>query len=755
MNSLHHASFRVAGATTFLLLAGSAARADDFDLLSLEELLNVEVTSVSKSSERMQDVATSIYVLNQEDIQRSGATRLTDLLKLVPGTWFSETSFTNSTSGVREQAQSYSQSVLVLQDGVPLTSPITAGMDWAGSDIALDEIESIEVIKGPGGTVYGANAVTGIINITTRTAAAQGLSVRLEGGNLGYQSPKLAWGKALDGGHVNLWVKHQSHDGYGKGDFEGGTLSVTAPDGSPTTITNAFGWDEGNTLNSLTGGLRLDKSLGSGLGFQGGVYMRDSQEKTWATTVTPFPRSYEELLAMGASGLTPGGTEVRTMESRNDRQTAFGRLDWNAGGGHNLFLNSYLTRSAAYSTAAGGYGYSVRQFETELQDNLTLGERHTLNLGVNARQVRFDIGTEDWTELYFTESNSHKNLFGAFAQDRIAINPSFDLTLGLKAEVWTLVSEDANLMPSARFSWRPEQRTTVWGAASRSYTTPGLIQTSIEVQVAQMPTVFMYEAGLVPGWDVATMGVPPIAGMTAALVNGDEIKPSSFDTFELGTRHTVNEHLSLDLSTFYVLSDERVSASGIDMTAPVESSWHPGTYILPLYYQNMEKGTLFGSETVVKYLASSRLRFEFSHSFLKSNLESTIDGSDRSPDTPGTPEHVLRMRGYYDLPESGLKFTLNTTWATEHERGSAYDYYNLTWADASAANGNNILLKDEAQSRLQLDASVIKSFDSLTLTVWGRNLLADGYIDYADPYAFTAFPRQVERQLGVVLNYAF
>jgi outer membrane receptor for ferrienterochelin and colicin len=443
------------------------------------------------------------------------------------------------------------------------------------------------------------------------------------------------------------------------------------------------------------------------------------------------------------------------MENRNDRQTAFSRLDWNAGGGHNLFLNSYFTRSAAYSSAAGGYGFSVRQFETELQDNISVGERHTVNLGVNARQVRFEIGTEDWTELYFTESSSHKNLFGAFAQDRIAIAPKLDLTLGLKAEVWTLVSQDANLMPSARFSWRPEDRTTFWGAASRSYTTPGLLQTSIEVQVAQMPTVFMYEAGLVPGWDVATMGVPPIAGMKAAIVNGDEIKPSSFDTFELGGRHTVNEHLSLDLSAFYVLSDERVSASGIDMTAPIESSANPGSYILPLYYQNMEKGTLYGSETVLKYLFSSRLRFEFSHSFLKSELESTIDGSDRSPDTPGTPEHVLRVRSYYDLPESGWKFTLNTTWATEHERGSAYDYYNFTWADAGEANGNNILLKDDATSRLQLDASVIKSFNSLTLTVWGRNLLADGYIDYADPYVFTAFPRQVERQLGVILNYAF
>jgi iron complex outermembrane receptor protein len=733
------------------------ALAEDFDALSLEELLNVEVTSVSKSSERMQDVATSIYVLNSEDIQRSGATRLTDLLKLVPGTWFSEMSFTNATSGVREQAQSYSQSVLVIQDGVPLTSPITAGMDWAGSDIALDEIESIEVIKGPGGTIYGANAVTGIINITTRSAKVEGLSLRVEGGNLGYASPKLAWGKTLGNGHISLWAKHRSHDGYGKGDFEGSTLNVTAPDGSPASIDNAFAWDEGNHLTSLTGGLRFEQKLTPGLSMEGGLYLRDNTENTWASNAIPFPESYEELLAMGAAGLTPGGVQHYTMEARNDRQTAFSRFDWQPVDGHNVFVNGYLTRSSTYSSAAGGYGATVLQGETELQDNFAVGERHAFNVGFNARQVRYDIETGDRTELYFTEASSHKNLFGGFAQDRITITPELDVTMGLKAEVWTLVSDKANLMPSARFSWRPEERTTFWGAASRSYTTPGLIQTSIEVQVAQMPSAFMYGAGLIPGWDPNTMGIPPIAGMKAAIVNGADIRPSSFDTFELGTRKTLNEHVSVDISTFYVLSDDRVSASGIDMTAPIESSWHPGTYILPLYYQNMEKGTLYGSETVLKVVATGNLRFEASHSWLVSSLESTTDGSDRTPDTPGTPEHVLRLRSYFDLPESGWKFTVNTTWATEHERGSAYDYYNLAWADANEANGNNILLKDEAASRLQLDGSVLKSFQGLPLTVqlWGRNLLADGYIDYADPYAFTAFPRQVERQFGVNLNYSF
>ena len=146
----------------------STAVADEWDMdMSLEDLMSMEVTSASKTAERLQDVSSAMYVITSDDITRSSATRLIEILDQVPGFWSADYSYQNSDANLRSGAGGFVGTMLVLLDGVPLQSPFSSSFDYAGFDIPLTEIDRIEVIKGPGGTIYGANAATGVLNIWT------------------------------------------------------------------------------------------------------------------------------------------------------------------------------------------------------------------------------------------------------------------------------------------------------------------------------------------------------------------------------------------------------------------------------------------------------------------------------------------------------------------------------------------------------------------------------------------------------------
>src|SRR5882724_1876374 len=153
--------------------ADSSSAADDsLKQLSLEQLGNVEVTTVSKEPVKITQTPAAIYVLTQEDIRRSGATSLPEVLRMVPGLQVSRSDDDHWSVGIRGFADQFSKSMLVMVDGRSLYTPLFAGVYWALQDgIVLEDIERIEVIRGPGGTVWGANAVNGVINIITRSAA--------------------------------------------------------------------------------------------------------------------------------------------------------------------------------------------------------------------------------------------------------------------------------------------------------------------------------------------------------------------------------------------------------------------------------------------------------------------------------------------------------------------------------------------------------------------------------------------------------
>ncbi len=142
----------------------------DFTKLSLEELMDVEVTSVSKRRQRVADAAAAIFVIGQEDIRRSGATSVPELLRMVPGVEVARIDANKWAVSIRGFNGRFSGKLLVLIDGRSVYSPLFSGVYWDAQDVVLEDVERIEVIRGPGATMWGANAVNGVINIISKSA---------------------------------------------------------------------------------------------------------------------------------------------------------------------------------------------------------------------------------------------------------------------------------------------------------------------------------------------------------------------------------------------------------------------------------------------------------------------------------------------------------------------------------------------------------------------------------------------------------
>src|SRR5580693_6098212 len=152
------------------LEAGGSSGASDLGDASLEDLMNIEVTTVSKKEQKLSQTPAAIYVITQEDIRRSGMTSIPDLLRMVPGlqvTQIQGGAWAITARGFNDQ---YAHKLLVMVDGRSVYSPLDGGVTWEEQDTLLEDIERIEVIRGPGATLWGANAVNGIVNIITKAA---------------------------------------------------------------------------------------------------------------------------------------------------------------------------------------------------------------------------------------------------------------------------------------------------------------------------------------------------------------------------------------------------------------------------------------------------------------------------------------------------------------------------------------------------------------------------------------------------------
>ena len=457
--------------------------------VSLEDLMNVQITSASKKEQKLSRVAAAVYVITRQEIQRSGATTIPELLRMVPGLNVAQVDSNKWAVSARGFNGRFSNDLLVLVDGRSVYSPLWSGIYWDQLDTMLENIERIEVIRGPGASVWGANAVNGVINIITKSAGeTQGAEVIAGGG-----SPGEAYGAARYGAKIGQRGYYRFHlKDYNEGDF--------------TTSDSRHRGDDG--WGMLNAGFRTDLNLSkdSNLTVQGDFFHGRWNEGWLAPLLTsPYEEEY-------GSTSTTGGDAMATY-SRRIGETA------------EIRARAYFD---GFDRREGFADESSRSVNFEFQNHFTRG-RHEVVWGLGYRR---DVENEK-SDVFvrWTPESQAFNLINLFVQDEIAlVNDKLYFTLGTKFENGTYAGWMAE--PTARMLWTPSHVQSFWIAASRAMRTPSRYDHDLSLDLFATPT---------------PMG---LTLMTHVLGNPD-IEPEELHAFEAGYRMEFDPHVSLDVATFY------------------------------------------------------------------------------------------------------------------------------------------------------------------------------------------------------------
>jgi iron complex outermembrane receptor protein len=419
-----------------VVAAAVCAQQPDLNGLSLEELGNIEVTSVSKGPVKLSQTPAAIYVITQEDIRRSGARSLPEALRLAPGVDVAQIDDAKWAVGIRGFQSRLSRDILVLIDGRSVYDPLFHGVYWEVQDTLLEDIDRIEVIRGPGGTIWGANAVNGVINIITKSAKdTKGTLVSGGGGSVNQGFLDFREG----GGNDRF-----SYRVYGKGTDTGAQYHF-----------NHHNFDD---QRRAQGGFRTDWDIdpATSLTIQGDIYDGIVGEEVRISTLAP-----------------PGAPIIdKNAElSGGNILTRFQRKFHN---GSDIQLEAYYDRFNRLQANQTEYR---NMFDVDFVDHFRLTERQEFIVGVETRLSPAHVPAAVPTYV-FTPDERTDHLFTAYAQDSISLVPDkVALTAGTKLLHSSFTGFDVE--PSVRLLVTPTARRTFWAAATRAVRTPSDIEDTL------------------------------------------------------------------------------------------------------------------------------------------------------------------------------------------------------------------------------------------------------------------------------------
>jgi iron complex outermembrane receptor protein len=570
---------------------------DQLKQLSLEQLGDVEVTSKSKAPEQVWKTAAAVYVITQDDIRRSGATTIPDALRLAPGVEVAQISSDKWSIGIRGFGSRLSRAVLVLIDGRNVYTTLLAGTYWEVQDTVMEDIDRIEVIRGPGGTVWGPNAVDGVINIITKTTKdTQGTLVSVGSGD-----EEQGFLTARYGGSNAHGLSYRF---YGKG-FDRG------PDYHP----------DGNNYDrwgAAQGGFRMDwvKNERDTFTLQGDLYDERAGESVTATSYTP---PFQQVL-IGDAYLSGGNL--------------LGRWTRTFGEGEDIQVQVYYDRT---NRTEPNFGDIRNTFDFDFLERFHLGSRNHFSWGLGAR-ASHGHEIEVVSGLYFLPSTRTDQLYTAFFQDSISLVPKH-LSLEVGTKLLRTNYTGLEPEPSARLLWTPTETQTVWLAATRAVRTPSDSEDDF------------YLSGYI---GTAPDGLPYFARFNA----NPNFKSEKLNGYELGYRSLLGRNVYLDLAGFFNQYYDLFSEDIIG--APfVEDNPAPTHLLLPADFGNGLKGTTAGGEIAPEWKPASFWRLRGSYSYLHMALRKGPGSLDvgTAPITDGSsPQHQVLLQSSFDLPK---RFTLD------------------------------------------------------------------------------------------------
>ncbi len=560
----------------------------DLTTLSLEELLSIEVTvtSAAKRPQRLGDTAAAAFVLTGDEIRRSGVMTIPDALRLVPGVQVAQIDANKWAVSVRGFNGRYANKLLVLIDGRSVYTPVFSGVFWEREGVFLEDIDRIEVIRGPGAALWGANAVNGVINIITKPASkTQGGLVTAHVGTEERGGAGVRYGGQIGGvGHYRVYAEARARDA--------GVLA----DGTRTNDTGKLGRT----------GFRTDLALGAHdtLTVQGDLFKGNAGEATLAPLLTPpFVRLIEQ-------------------DERGVAGNLLGRWTRRLSNSSHVSLQAYYQ----HSTSDSFLGHLREEtMDVELEHGFALTDRQDVLWGVDLRHYQSDLRGSYLIGGY---PNRIDRLVSMFAQDEITLVPSrLKLTLGSKFEHNDYTGFE--VQPSVRLAWTPHPDHTVWAAASRAVRTPSRSEDDFTV----FPQVLAGPGGL------------PLA---VNLRGNQNLASEKLIAFELGYRVHPVRSVSLDAATFYNLySDLRSFEAGIPFLSidPVPHLVLPVTAQNQL--EGRTYGIELAGEWEVRQGWRLRGSYSLLHMHLHPK-EGSTDAASASA-AGGSPKHQLVLRSSHDL----------------------------------------------------------------------------------------------------------
>jgi iron complex outermembrane recepter protein len=567
----------------------------DVTSMSLEDLMNMQVTSVSKRPEKVADAAAAVFVITPEDIRRSGATSIPDALRMVPGLEVAQIDQNKWAIGSRGFNGRFDNKLLVLIDGRSVYTPLFSGVYWNVQDVVLEDVDRIEVIRGPGATLWGANAVDGVINIITKSAkATQGGLVSAGAGSQEATAETVRYGaKVKDSTYYRVYGKY--YDWYPSIDTAGATASD--------------GW------HALRGGFRVDSNATTrdSITVQGDIYHDNFGETVTVPSLTPptFSSTYPN------SGFETGGDLL-------------GRWNHSFSSRSSTSLQMYYDRTNIADPSVFADHESV--YDIDFQHDIHLGESQELVWGLGYRSIQ-DTNSSSFT-VSLQPDHSSLNQYSAFVQDEVSLlSNRMHITLGSKFEHNPFTGFEFE--PNVRVSGTVTKNQSVWAAVSRAVRTPALTEEGLRLTEAVIP----------PGTPPFNSPLPVIA----AVFGNPQFRSEDLMAYELGYRVQATSSFSADIAAFYNnYSNLRIAQPG---TPFVEGSPIPTDLVVPFVASNNMSGGTYGIEPYAEWRVLPKWRLLGAYTYLQMNIhkDQVISTPD---DTDGrSPKHQFYFRSSLDLPK--------------------------------------------------------------------------------------------------------
>lgn len=426
-------------------LPALAGQLDNLDQLSLDSLGKI-VTSVSKKPEDSFRSPAAIYVISNDDIKASGATHIAEVLRGVPGLDVARLDSSNWAISSRGFNDLFSNKMLVLVDGRTIYTPIFSGVYWDIQNMPLEDIDRVEVIRGPGASLWGANAVNGVINIITKRAeATQGIYASTVVGNQDRSINDVRYG-----GKLNDDLYYRTYAKY---------------DNRQETRTTARG-PGNNDWDNVKAGFRADWDVSESrkITLQGDVYDADINLDLFTPTLSD-----------------PSGINAYHDKIDSKGFNMLGRWDEK----HSNTLSSTFQAYVDYqSPSYSSLEQKIYTFDLDYQTLWKADERNEIMWGLGSRYIASDLTGSD--TIIIAKPIDSETILSAFVQDQYALVPKeLYVTLGSKFEHNDFSGFE--IEPSARIAWYPDNKQTVWAAVSRAVRTPGIAERSWFINLQAQP----------------------------------------------------------------------------------------------------------------------------------------------------------------------------------------------------------------------------------------------------------------------------